>query len=391
MKPKTQAAVVAGLFATIAGCTLPASSLLEKKAQRPVAKSTPSRSRSARPQQASSGPVYELRVNDETLTAQDLWSGERERLATVRGQGRKPYKQFLEREAARRIPDRITEMLLYQHAARLIPETAEAAIEKEVDGQIRRIITSEHGGVQRRFERSLQGKGSSIEQVRGRIRREMLITNFLQQEIKSQLSEPTRAELHAIFDREISRWRRPEKRKMSVIEVRIDEAMPQVGSPITGESRAEVRAKAKAKASELLRRINGGEAFEQLAKTQSDGLRASDGGSWGWVDRESVRERFLPAIDALGLLKQGEVSPIIPTPEAFFLVRCDELISAYEPSFTDVQVELKQKWLSQGYNKSMKALIAGLRRKARIDPPDLERFHAGAVEVALEDGFLATR
>jgi len=97
MKPNIQIAAAAALFVSLAGCTVPVSTLLEKKkTQTRVASRVPSPPGSASAPRGAQGPAYELRVNDETVTAQELWAGEHEKLTQVRAQGREPYQQFLD-------------------------------------------------------------------------------------------------------------------------------------------------------------------------------------------------------------------------------------------------------------------------------------------------------
>ncbi|MHC5109104.1 MAG: peptidylprolyl isomerase [Planctomycetota bacterium] len=333
------------------------------------------------------GPVYELRVGTETVTAADLWKGEYDKFAENRAKGEAAFQRFVLTRSRQLISDKITEMLLYQHTAARMPEQANDQVDKYIDGEIRRIITAQHGGVQRRFEKSLQLRGSTLDDYRASRRRETIIGGFLEQEIRPKVAEPTRLQLLALFEASKDRWRRPERRQMSLIEFRFSQYFPQGTRNPSDDQATRSRAKARTAARVVLEEIKMGASFAEQARKHSHGVRAIDGGSWGWVKREDVRERYLLAIDALQTLQQGQVSALIEVDDAVFLVRCDEIEHAHEPSFTEVQPELKDEHFRRTYNEIVAELVDGLRRQSRIDPPNLDRFYAGMVEVAVGDDF----
>jgi hypothetical protein len=332
-----------------------------------------------------SGPVDRLRVNDETITAEGLWVGLRgqlaERAEVLDPQG---YQNHVERLATQLIPDRVAEALLYQQASLRLPPEADTNIARHVDGEIRKIITSEHGGVQRRYEQHLAERGMTIDDVHEKLRREIMIASYLEQDIKPKVAEPTRKELLTVFEQNRHRWQKPARRQMSLIDLRVVEYLPDgVRNPSRAQSDS-ARAEARSTIQAIEVELRNGADFADLARRHSHGLHASEGGAWGFVTGGSVRERFEPAIQALSKLEEGEVSGVIETPDGFFLVRCDELQPAVEPKFQDVQLELKDRYLRESYNRLVAGLIADLQRKAHIEPRNLERFRAGAVEAAMQ-------
>lgn len=174
---------------------------------------------------------------------------------------------------------------------------------------------------------------------------------------------------------------------MSLIELRFTDFLPDdVRRPDDQQLRL-AQSKARTRARVLIEELRLGADFATLAKEHSSGVRAVDGGAWDFVEREEVRERYLPVLDKLEELSEGEVSGLLETSDAIFLVRNDETILPYEPSFVDVQVELKRAHSRNMYNQFVEELVEDLRQQSRIDPPDLNRFHAAMVEVALAKDF----
>ncbi len=328
--------------------------------------------------------VSRLTVNAETVEAHELWLGLHDELSTkAKTLAPEDYRTYLDRRAARLITDKIAEMLLYQQASlRFSPEMS-AKVDTYVDAQIRKIITTEHDGVPRRYERQLESQGRTLKDAREKVRREIIITSYLEQEVKPKVAEPTRAELLAAFEANADSFRRPARRRMSLIDVRLrDRAGKDAGSP-TRDQFESARMQARSRIQTARAELDSGVDFAEVARRYSDGLHADEGGSWGWVTKGSVRERFEPAVEALHSLDAGSVSNIIETDDGFFLVRCDQIDPGHEPDFQTLQPRLKERVLIESYNRLVVEQVAQLRSKARIEPPNLERFHAAVVEDAM--------
>ncbi len=325
-------------------------------------------------------PVQRMTVQAETVEAADLWFGQREELAKrEEAQSPEAYRNFVAERAAMLISDKIAEMLLHQRASLRLSEDVGKRIDAHVDGEIRKICSEDHGGMQRRYEKYLESQGSSLEQARARLRRQFVIAGFLEAEIKPKVAEPTRKELLAIFESNREAWRRPARRSMSLIDIRVADLLPSdVDAPTREQSQA-AREEARSRINAARLEVQKGASFAEVARRFSHGARAAEGGAWGWVSPESVRDRFLPAVAALEKLGPGQVSDIIETPDGFFLVRCDVLEKAVEPDFQSVQPQLADAHFRTTYNQMITELVADLRAKARIEPARLERFHAAVV------------
>lgn len=381
------------VLACLAGCSALGLFKSDREATVPPTKTGESASSVTHDPTAQTTPVDRLTVNDETVEAGELWKDLHDELAgqanMLSPQG---YRSYVARRAAQLITDKIAEMLLYQQASlRLSPEMT-TRVDKYVDGDIRKIVTSEHGGVQRRYEKYLESQGRTLEDVHDKLRRRIVVTSYLEAEVRPKMAEPTRAELLAAFEATAESARRPARRSMSLIDVRISKqgrtgtAHQSAGrtderggqSPPDAAARAAALSRIQAVQTELL----SGAKFADVARRSSDGLHAADGGAWGWVTRGSVRERFEPAVEALYRLSAGEVSDVIEAKDGFFLVRCDGIDPGAEPDFQALQPRLKERHFLAAYDRSITKLVADLREKARIEPANLERFHAALVEAA---------
>jgi hypothetical protein len=212
----------------------------------------------------------------------------------------------------------------------------------------------------------------------------LLIARYLETEIKPKVVEPNRSELWSAFQANQDKWRRPPRRMMSLIEIRILDRLPKEVDQPTREQLAQARAEAKARAKAAHDAVAHGAEFTEVVREYSEGLSAAEGGSWGWVTKEGVRKRFEPAVEALYRLQAGEVSGIIEADDAFFIVRCDALDPGVEPDFQSVQPELREWLYRAAYNQQIAERVRSLRDKARIEPADLNQFHAAVVQAALD-------
>ena len=328
-------------------------------------------------------PVNRLTVNGDSVEAAELWGNLRDELsskAETLSSGQ--YQDYIERQAAQLITDKIAEMLLHQRASLRVTEEMSTRIDKHVDREIRRIVTTGYGGMQRRYEKYLDSKGLTLDGVRERLRREIIITSYLEEHIKPKVAEPTRAELIALYEANADALRRPARRRMSLIDVRILDRLPKGVNEPTREQWDQARREALSRAETAQTELRSGLPFADVARRHSSGLHTDDGGAWGWVSRGSVRKRFEPAVSALYDLQAGDVSDIIETNDSFFLVRCDEIDPGLEPSFKAVQPELKKRHFRAAHNQLISKLITELRSEARIEPADLTRFHAAVVDAA---------
>ncbi|MFQ5591217.1 MAG: peptidylprolyl isomerase [Phycisphaerae bacterium] len=347
----------------------------------------------ARPQSpayhaSTTGPVDALVINGETVKAIDLC---RERSAELQQQARAlsplQYREYVEREASKWIVEKMTETLLYQRASLHYSPEMRATVDKYVDGEIRRIVTESHGGVERRFEKHLASLGRDIEAVRSGLRRRIIIASFLESEIKPKVVEPTRTELLAAFRASSDAYRVAPRRRMSLIDVRVRDRLDSANTDPTAEQLAAAREEARSIIQMAKTEIVSGQEFASVARRYSDGLHSTEGGDWGWVRKGSVRERFEPAVDALFQLDVGQVSEVVEADDGYFLVRCDEVDPGVEPSFQDAQPALRASLSQASYERLLAGLLAELRSKARIEPPDIERFHAGLVAAAMGEEF----
>ncbi|HNU44898.1 MAG TPA: peptidylprolyl isomerase [Phycisphaerae bacterium] len=333
-------------------------------------------------------PVKELVVNGEKVPAaailRDVQNELRLRAAVATPEA---YEGYVVRLALERIRDRVSQLLLYQQGLLKLAEAETKQVDAAVDAELRRIITAGYGGSQRRYEREfLEPRGETMEDARREVRREIVVSNYLDHYVKPMVPQPTRAELRTLFEARRAHAQRSPQRQMSLIDVRVATRLPQSDTEPSTEELSAARSAARARAEAALAELRGGADFADVARRYSEDSRAADGGAWGWLTFGSVTERFEPAVEALFALAVGRVSDVIETPDSFFLVRCDGIEGGAEPDFEGMQPELKEQYFREAYNRLVLAELTKLQQTARIEPQDLRLFLAAVLETAPRPG-----
>lgn len=85
---------------------------------------------------------------------------------------------------------------------------------------------------------------------------------------------------------------------------------------------SDARIKARKKADDLLKRLQAGEDFAQLAIANSDGQQALAGGDLDWRPGTNLPELFA---DAVQNLKKGELSPVLENASGYHILRLTDV------------------------------------------------------------------
>lgn len=144
-----------------------------------------------------------------------------------------------------------------------------------------------------------------FQKVREKIKNKILIQKLREAEVISRAH---------VTESEIKHYLQRESLESSNIEIRLGHILIELPDSATPDQRNE----ALAKAQNLLKRINSGEDFSQLAVRYSNGSKALNGGDLGWLKQAEIPTFFAEAISGL---KTGEVSKVIQSPSGFHLIK----------------------------------------------------------------------
>jgi parvulin-like peptidyl-prolyl isomerase len=120
---------------------------------------------------------------------------------------------------------------------------------------------------------------------------------------------------------------------------------------------------AKRLAAEILAKLKEGAAFSEMASIYSQGSQRSQGGDWGWTERPVLRKELA---DVAFSLKVGELSGVIETPQAVYLMLVEDRRAAHLKPLAEVQDEIEKTLVTQERDRLQRQYIDKLRKKTFV-------------------------
>ncbi|HWD21279.1 MAG TPA: peptidyl-prolyl cis-trans isomerase [Verrucomicrobiae bacterium] len=221
-------------------------------------------------------------------------------------------------------------------------------LEAFIDDRVRDNIKKEYYGDRSRLIKTLQAQGMTYEMYR-RQEREKFIIEYMSYQNTSQkkvLISPLKIQNY--YDAHKDEFKLPDQVKLKMIAI----SQPADASPGTARRVAE----------EILRKINEGVPFAEMAAVYSSGPQRAEGGDRGWVQRSYLTPELA---DAAFALKPGMHSGIVELPNgACYLLMVDEARVAHVRDLAEVRddiertlksqesARLRQKWIDRMKAKS---------------------------------------
>ncbi len=116
-------------------------------------------------------------------------------------------------------------------------------------------------------------------------------------------------------------------------------------------------------AREILSQVKGGATFQEMAAVYSQGSQQHQGGDWGWVERSVLRKDLA---DVAFTLKPGQVSDVIETPDAIYLMQVEQARPAHVRPLGEIREEIEKTLRTQEQARLEKQWIEALKRKTFI-------------------------
>ena len=136
----------------------------------------------------------------------------------------------------------------------------------------------------------------------------------------------------------------------------------------TGKSPDE-EVKIKAKAEDLLKQIRAGASFEEIAKKNSDGATAAQGGDLGEAFERGKLAKQLE--DLTFAMKKDQVSDVIRTKQGFVILKVTEHQPAGIPAMSQIENRLQEAVYMQKLQPALREYLKKLREEAyiHVNPP----------------------
>lgn len=121
---------------------------------------------------------------------------------------------------------------------------------------------------------------------------------------------------------------------------------------------------AEDKANDLLKQIRGGASFEEIAKKDSDGPSASDGGTLGIFKRGQLAKELE---DKTFAMKAGDVTDVIRTKQGYVILKVLEHHSAGIPPMKEIEPRIQDALYMTKLQPALRTYLTKLREEAYID------------------------
>ena len=222
------------------------------------------------------------------------------------------------------------------------------------------------------LEDEAKKQGISFEDYKESIRTRVVTQQVIGQEVGSKI-HITNEEVQDFYDKHKQEMSGPEEITLSEILVsthpkptadkntEADAADKQADN--TPEDPALV-AKAQAKAKVIYTQLKTGAKFDELAKKESDGPTAAQGGPLGTFKKGELAKEFE---DKTMSLKPGEFTEPIRTKQGFLILKVDAHRSAGIPPLKEVEDRIREAIYSQKLEPAARAYLNKLREQAYIE------------------------
>jgi hypothetical protein len=251
--------------------------------------------------------------------------------------------------------EHVKTMLVYNDARHKLPEEAWTHIEEDLakefeKSELDRLLKL--SGVQSREEldRKLRTMGSSLEREKRAFAQRTLSRQWMREQIKFD-DEITHEEMVSWYQTHLSVFETPARARWEELMVRISKY----------PSKADAMAAIARMGDQV---VLGGTPLSQVAKAQSDGSTAADGGLHKWVSKGSLKAKEVDL--ALFGLPINQLSPILESNGCFYIVRVLGREDVTRKPFAAVQDDVKEKIREERTEKKLAEYMARIKKQVPI-------------------------
>jgi peptidyl-prolyl cis-trans isomerase SurA len=203
------------------------------------------------------------------------------------------------------------------------------------------------------LEKAAQAQGISFEDFKQTMRTDIVTQQVIQREVGGRINV-SKEEEQAYYDAHKAELDHPEAVKLSEILVSTDQA---------GDDQQKLAA-AEAKANDLLKQIRAGASFEDVARKNSDGATAAQGGDLG---EPFQRGKLAKQLEDLTFgMKKGDVSDVVHTRQGFVILKVTDHFMPGIPELKDIESGVQERVYMQKLQPALRQYLTKLREDAFI-------------------------
>jgi peptidyl-prolyl cis-trans isomerase SurA len=206
------------------------------------------------------------------------------------------------------------------------------------------------------LEKAAQSQGISFEDFKQNMRNQIITQQVIGREVGQRLAIDKEEE-KKYYDAHQSELDQAEQIRLSELLVSTEKK----AKDTTDEQQLQA---AKARAEDLLDQIKKGAKFEDVAKKNSDGPSAAQGGDLGYFKRGTLAKELE---DVTFVMKAGEVSNVIQTRQGYVILKVVEHHDAGIPPLSQIEAHIADAIYMEKLKPALREYLTKLRDQAFID------------------------
>jgi len=213
------------------------------------------------------------------------------------------------------------------------------------------------------LEKAAQAQGVSYEDFKQNLRNQIITQRVIRDEVGSHV-QVSKEEEQKYYDEHKAEMQQPEQIRLREILIAPQKPpAPDAKTPPPDPGPEQLEA-AETKAKELLEQIRKGAKFEDIAKKESNGPTAAQGGDLGYFQRGTLAKELE---DRTFVMKPGEVTDVIRTKQGFVILKVDEHTQSGVPALKDVEPKIQEAIYMEKLQPTLRDYLTKLREEAFID------------------------
>jgi peptidyl-prolyl cis-trans isomerase SurA len=217
-----------------------------------------------------------------------------------------------------------------------------------LETELKELIRQDFNGDRGRFLQYLNSQGISVRDFR-RDLEERIIVQYMRGQMRRSESIVSPEKMELFYEEKKHTFYQDEAVHLRIIQL----------TPLTNESDDILLQTAET----IERRLQEGESFSDLARRYSQDRRRREGGSWGWIKTDELREDWSEIVAAL---KPGQASDPITSREGIFILYVEDYRPAGIQPIHQVRDQIETILASQMAREAQTRWLERLRQNAYV-------------------------
>jgi peptidyl-prolyl cis-trans isomerase SurA len=213
-----------------------------------------------------------------------------------------------------------------------------------IDNQLAEIIATQFDGDRSKYLAYLRGRGISQKDYRKEIEEDM-IYGYMRSQQRKSASTVSPVKIQTFYDENKERFYQEDQVHLRLIQF--------------SRTPEDTDATLREKAANVMRQLESGASFTDLARLYSQDSRRTRGGDWGWQKRSDLRDEFT---NVLFTLTKGQHSEPLIMPEGAFILYVEDRKHAGIQPIDEVRDQIERILVQQHAREAQERWLERLRR-----------------------------